>query len=202
MGGIDIPLAQQRLVDRGSSLRDAYHVEHVALFSPGAWPGGLPCSLCSNPTVGGAFAAFTVVDSVRGSYVQLPPAVLIALAWSGPNGTLAPGAPTPAEVTALGWGSDESNTAFAHLLGTPTIPRATFDTGIFGRRFGTKLDVVGFQNDTIVPPAEAEAAYQYATGESPASGFTTVDGADAVHGKLISDPAGVLAAIKGRVKFR
>ena len=62
-------------------------------------------------------------------------------------------------------------------------------------------DMVSFQNDTLVPPVENEALFRHLTGESPEGGWTRVDGANAVHGLPISDPAAMLAAVKGRVKF-
>jgi hypothetical protein len=61
----------------------------------------------------------------------------------------------------------ESLAAVANLMGAPQVPRATFDRGTFGRGNGTKLDVVSFQYDTLVRPAENEALYPYATDSEP-----------------------------------
>jgi len=200
-GGAVTHLVQQSLIDRGSSLRDAFDVKHVVLFAPAAWPGDIPCAVCQNQQVGAALGQFATFDPVLGPVVQLPPAVYLALAFSRPDGTVATNGPTPEEVAARGYVSAESVTALARLLGAPSIPRVTFDPGIFARDLGTKLDIVSFQQDTLVLPAENEALYQYVTGESPEKGWTMVEGDNAVHGQPISDPAGMLAALEGRVKF-
>jgi pimeloyl-ACP methyl ester carboxylesterase len=202
MGGLVVHLAQQRLIDSGSSLREAYDVKHVVLFAAAAWPDDVSCAVCQNPALAATLGMYMGFDPVLGLRVQLPPAVFIALAFSRPDGTIATNAPTPAEVGALGYDSPESATALAGVLGAPTTPRADFDPGIFCRHFGTKLDLVSFQNDVIVRPAENEALFHYDTGERPELGFTTVGGPNAVHGLPVSDPAGMLAALKGRVKFR
>jgi pimeloyl-ACP methyl ester carboxylesterase len=202
MGGMVVQLAQQSLVDSDSSLRDAYHVKQVVLLAPAAWPGAISCALCQNEQFGAVLGQFVSFDPVLGPVAQIPPAVWPALVFSRLDGTLASNASTPEEVVALGYDSAESLTALGELLGGPSTPRARLDPGIFGRDFGTKLDVVSFQNDTLVLPVENEALYQYVTGESPEHGFTTVHGANATHGLPISDPAAILGALHGRVTFR
>jgi hypothetical protein len=133
---------------------------------------------------------------VLGPAIQLTPAAQIVSAWSNPDGTLAPNAPTPAEDVALGWLSLESLTAGENVLGVPEpLP---VSAGILG--FG-RLEIVSFQNDSLVLPAESEALYRYLTGKSPDHGWITIDGADAVHGMPISAAAEMLAALHGRVKF-
>lgn len=201
MGGGTLLQVQQRLVHRGTSLREAYGVEHVLLLAPGAWPQGIPCAIAENPQFGATLGQFQVVDPTLGSILQFPPAVYQGMAWSKPDGSLAANAPTPEEVAAGGWMAAESIAATANLIGAPPIPRATFDPGIFGRGHGTKLDVISFQHDTLVLPAENEALYSYATGEGPEHGWTLIEGANAVHGMPINDPAGMLAALRGRVKL-
>jgi pimeloyl-ACP methyl ester carboxylesterase len=197
MGGAVVSLTQQRLVDAGSSLRDAYGVDHVVLLAPGTWPPGVSCALCQNQQFGASLAQFETDGPVLGPVIQLPPAVLLAFAWSQPSGALAPDAPTPAEITANGWSAPESLTAIGELIGAPT-PLAP---GIFAPQLGTDLDVISFQDDTLILPPESEAMFQYVTGESPDRGWTTIDGPDAVHGMPITDASAMLAALHGRMRF-
>jgi pimeloyl-ACP methyl ester carboxylesterase len=198
LGGAVVLLAQQRLVDAGSSLRAAYGVKHLVGLAPGAWPQGIPCAICQNPQIGAALGQFAVDDPVLGPALELPVPVWLGFVFSELNGTLAPHAPSPAEVVSLGYDSPESMTVIGEDFGAPT----PLGPGIFGHGSGTKLDVISFQNDTLVPPPEGEALYQYLTGESPETGWTLVaDGGDAVHGMPISDPAEMLAALEGRVAF-
>jgi pimeloyl-ACP methyl ester carboxylesterase len=203
MGGMVVQRAQQLLVDRGSSLREAHDVKHVVLLAPGAWPGGASCALCVNTQFAAALGQFVVFDPSLGLILpRLPGAVYLELAFSRPDGTVATDAPTPAEVDARGFSTDESVAAIQEFLAAPPIPRPNLDPGIFSSDFGTKLDVIAFQQDTLVLPSEAEANYQYMTGESPEHGFTTVDGENAVHSMPMYNAAEMLAALEGRVKLR
>lgn len=117
------------------------------------------------------------------------------MAWSKPDGTLGANAPPVAEIASRGWVAPESLTAIGGLVGAP----AALDKGIFGSDHGTKLNIVSFEHDTLCRPAENEATYQYVTGESPERGWARIDGANAVHGLPISDPAAMLAALEGRM---
>jgi pimeloyl-ACP methyl ester carboxylesterase len=201
LGGAVVSLIQQRLVDQGTSLRAAYGVEHVVLLAPGLWPGDSSCALCQNQQIGAVLGQFEVNDPALGLVAEIPPAVFLALVWSKPDGTIATNAPTPAELAVSGIISVESVTALMDALGTPVHPRVNIAPGIFAPDVGTRLDIVSFQQDTLVLPSENEALYQYATGESPSHGWMTVDGANAVHGDPVSDPGGLLAAISGFVKW-
>ncbi len=198
LGGAVVLLAQQSLVAAGTNLRDAYGVKRLVGLAPGAWPQGIPCAICQNPQLSAALGQYAIVDPVLGPVFELPPPVWLGFVFSEPDGTLVADAPTAAQVVALGYDSAESLTATEEDLGAPT----PLDAGIFRGELGTKLDVVSFQNDTLVPPPEGEALYQYLTGESPGDGWTLIDGADAVHGMPISDPAAMVAALEGRVRLR
>jgi pimeloyl-ACP methyl ester carboxylesterase len=202
MGGIVTELAQQILIDRGSSLRDGYDVDHVVLLAPAAWPGGASCALCENTQFAATLGAFVIFDPALGLILpRLPGAVYLALAFSKPDGTLPSDAPTPAEVDARGYGTNESIAAIQEFLSPSPIVRPYLAPGIFGRESGTRLDVVAFQYDTLVLPSEAQANYEYVTGESPERGFTTVEGPSAVHAMPEYDAAEMLEALEGRVRL-
>jgi pimeloyl-ACP methyl ester carboxylesterase len=201
MGGATVLLVQQALLRRGTSLREAYGVERTVGLAPACWPGDIPCAIAQDPQMAAALGQFQALDPTLGPVLQLPPAALQRLAWSKPDGALGAGAPTPEEIVAGGWAAPEAGAALGMLLGGPGIPRATFERGIFDPARGTQLQIVSYQHDTLVRPEENEALYQYATGQSPEHGWTRVDGDGAVHAMVLSDTAGMLAAIEGRVSF-
>src|SRR6185437_4932906 len=93
MGGAVVLLTQQSLVSNGSSLRDAYGVKHAVLLAPAAWPQGIPCALCQNQQIAATLGQFESAGPVLGPSVQFPSAAFVALAWSTPDGALAPYAP-------------------------------------------------------------------------------------------------------------
>jgi pimeloyl-ACP methyl ester carboxylesterase len=196
MGGGVVLLTQQTLVSRGSSLRKAYGVKHVIGLAPGSYPPGVPCSMRDNPQFGESLAPFQIVGPELGPALVIPPEAFLGMTWSKPDGSLGLNAPSPAEIATRNWIAPESLTAVGGV-----VAPAPLDTGIFAEDRGTKLTVISFEHDTLVRPAENEALYQYVTGESPERGWTRIDGANAVHGLPISDPAAMLAAVKGRVKF-
>jgi pimeloyl-ACP methyl ester carboxylesterase len=198
MGGAVVLLSQQSLVSRGSSFKDAYGVEHVVGLAPAAWPQGVPCAIAQDPQFGASLTPFQTVSPVLGPVLVVPSEGYLGLAWSRPDGSIAPEAPPTAEIAARGWASPESLTAVGGLVGAP----APLDAGIFRSDLGTRLDVVSFQHDTLVRPSENEALYQHVTGASPERGWTRIDGPNAVHGLPISNPAAMLAAVEGRVELR
>jgi pimeloyl-ACP methyl ester carboxylesterase len=202
MGGMVVELTQQILVDQGTSLRDAYDVDHVVALAPAVWPGGTSCALCENTEFAATLGVFIAFDPGLGLYLpRLPGAVYLALAFSKPDGSLPSNAPTPAEVDSRGYAANESVAAIEELLAADPNVRPYLAAGIFGKEFGTRLDVVAFQYDTLVLPPEAQANYEYATGESAQHGFTTVEGPDAVHGMPEYAAAAMLGALEGRVRL-
>jgi pimeloyl-ACP methyl ester carboxylesterase len=197
MGGAVVMLTQQHLVSRGSSLRKAYGVKHAIGLAPAGWPPGVPCSMRDNPGFAESLTPFQVVSAELGPALVCTPEAYLGMAWTRPDGTLSPGAPSPAEIAARRWVAPESLTAIGGLVAGPTA----LDKGIFGSDHGTKLDVISFEHDTLVPPPENEATFQYVTGESPEHGWARIDGPNAVHSLPSSDPAAMVKAVAGRVKF-
>src|SRR5262249_21714828 len=94
MGGATVLLTQQTLVQRGQSLREAYAVAPVVALAPGAWVPDTTPAVTQSPAVGAAFAQFQVVDPTLGPCLRIDAAALQVLAWSRPDGSLPPGAPT------------------------------------------------------------------------------------------------------------
>jgi hypothetical protein len=197
-GGMVVQLAQQELQARGSSLREERGVRHAILFAS-VGPRGLPWSFVDAGTAGAVLAPFVSFDPALGVHFYMPPSLWPLLVFTTPAGVIVPGAPSGAEIAARGYDSPEPIAALGELLGTPPAQRPYVSPGAFAEGNGTKLDVVAFAADAIIRPAESEALYTYLTGEPACSGFTTVNGADLVHGAIISSPGAILSAIEDRV---
>jgi len=190
MGGLVLQVAQQELVDSGSSLRDAFGVKRVTLLAP-AMPAGLTCAYCDDPSSAGALGQFVSVSPTLGPVVQVPDYVWPFLSFMALEGFFAPSTPSPQEVAANAYNSAESLTALGQLFGAhPEV-----DADVFAKHFRTKLEIVSFEHDVVVRPIEAEALYEHLTGRDALAGFSVVVGADAVHGMPMGNPVEMLAQL-------
>jgi pimeloyl-ACP methyl ester carboxylesterase len=197
-GGLVVQLAQQQLVEQGSSLRAAYGIRDVILLAPVppaevAWSfgdSGLAISL-----LGGLFAA----DPVLGPHFAIPDFVWPLLFFTGPGFTPSPNMPSGTDVTLNGWNAPEPFISALQLVGAFGA-RASVDAGVFGQGSGTSLTVVTFEHDWIVTPAEGDAVYAHLTGTS--GGAIAVNGPRAIHDMYVSDPAELLAALAPHVRIR
>jgi pimeloyl-ACP methyl ester carboxylesterase len=198
MGGLEVQLAQQELLDEGSSLA-AHGVFGAALLAP------VPVAdvpWVAPPT---ELSPFVVADPVLGAYVLLPPAAFIGLAFSTPSGTVATDAPTPAQVQAAGYIGAEPLAGILELIGasvpTPdggavTLQRPSASAGSLGARHGTLTTIASFSEDILVPAQYLAPLYEYLTGDKHDLLYRPVVAPDAVHEMLISNPAGLLDAIR------
>jgi pimeloyl-ACP methyl ester carboxylesterase len=194
LGGLVTQIVQQKLVDQGTSLREAFGVKRAVMLAP-ALPQEIPSAIGNDPAFIAFLAAFITFDPALGTYLLVPDALFPVVIFSRPDHTLASNAPTPEEVTAHGYNGPESFAAMSQLVGIPPVERPDIDPAIFSHGLGTRLDLVTFENDTLIRPEEGSALYTYLTGDSELSRFTLVEGDDAVHGLPISDPEAVLDAM-------
>jgi hypothetical protein len=193
-----LQLAQEELQSRGSSLRDAFDVDH-AIFLASVGPRALPWAFHDSGLGPALLSQLLIDDAVLGPTIQVPPPVWLLSIFSNLAGVVPPNAPTPEEVVAQGYTSPESFSAMGELVGIPPFDRPEIAAGIFAPEHGTQLDIVAFENDTTILPEESEQLYEYLTGEDPSEGLTVVEGDDAVHGVLVSNPEALLASFEGRV---
>jgi pimeloyl-ACP methyl ester carboxylesterase len=205
MGGLAVQAVQQALLSKGSSLAKNGVLSAILLAPVPAH--GQPWS--RNASGGGDTSSFIVNDAVLGSYLALPAAVWIPSAFTTTAGTVVPNAPTPEQVAAENYIGVEPLTALFQLTeaavplpdgGTVTLQRPGADAGIFAPRNGTRLTVVSFSQDTLVPAVDLDDLYAYLTGDTSAILYRPVTAADAVHGMFISNPAAVVAALRGALQ--
>lgn len=202
MGGLAVQAVQQTLLAKGSSLAKR-GVSSAVLLAP-VPTHGQPWS--RDASGGGDMSPFMVNDAILGNYLALPPAVWIPGAFTTTAGTVAPNAPTPEKVAAENYIGVEPLTTLLQLTettvalpagGTVTLQRPSADAGIFALRNGTRLTVVSFSEDTLVPAVDLDDLYTYLTGNTSAILYRAVTAADAVHGMFISNPAAVVTALRG-----
>ena len=200
MGGLVVQLAQQRLLDAGSSLHDL-GIDRAILLAP-AIPEALPWGFRDAGAVEGLLAGLTVIDPSLGAIIEIPEPLVPGLFFGRPDGTVASTALSGAEVIALGWTGAESVAAMQSMVGmAPQAPPA-IDAGIFAKANKTDLGIVAFEQDNILPPAEIGPLFTYLTGEATTAGaFVVLSGDDAVHGTPQVDPEGLLDAMDGYIRL-
>jgi len=198
MGGLEVQLAQQELLDQGSSLA-AHGIFGAALLAP------VPVANVPWVPPQSDLSAFIVADPVLGTYVQLTPAAFIALAFSTTSGTVATDAPTAAEVQAAGYVGAEPLSSVLELIGasvpapdggTVTLQRPSAKAGSLGAEHGTLTTIASFSEDVLVPAQYLGPLYEYLTGDKHDRLYKPVVAPDAVHEMLISNPGGLLDAIR------
>jgi pimeloyl-ACP methyl ester carboxylesterase len=199
MGGLEVLIAQQTLLGEHSSLA-AHGVFAATLLAP-VPPHGQEWV---HPPFSD-LSSLLVNDPTLGTYLVLPAAVFVQLAFTTTSGQVASDAPTAAEVVANRYVGPEPLNTLLELEEAPvpladggsfTIDRPTVNAGAFAPTHGTLLSIVSFSEDTLVPAVNLGPLYEYLTGDSRDLLYHPVTAPDAVHEMLISNPTAVLAAIR------
>ena len=200
-GALLVQMAQQRLVDDGSSLWQTYAIRKVILLAPAA-PAAVPWFLADGPLGAFLVSLFTVNNS--------PPLgdliVFDDLTWIDFNFTalccgLATSAPTTAEVTLAGYNAAEPLAATLQILGLPPYSRPAVEAEVFGPDSGTELFVIGFSEDSTVLFFETAMTYAHLTGDAAQKRFVLVTDPEAVHATHVSDPRLLLEQAASTVRF-
>lgn len=191
-GGIVVQMAQQALVEGGSSLREAFDVGEVVLLAP-TLPRELPWGAADSGFLVGLLSGFAVPDLASPTHFAVPDAVWPLLFFSDLAGVPAAAAPTAAEVATLGYNAPEPVLSALQLVGALGLARPSVDAGIFAGERGSRLTIVAFEQDAFVRPEEDAALFDHLTGGRNGWKFHVVAGEGAVHDMYVSDPAGLLA---------
>jgi pimeloyl-ACP methyl ester carboxylesterase len=196
-GGMVVQLAQGRLVAAGSSLRKAYGIQEVTLLAP-TMPDGIPWAFADNGTAAGLLSGLITADAERGPYVAIPDFLWPVLFFSRLDGTMVSTAPAAGDVGALGYNAPEPLFSALQLVGAlPNLPtRPAVARGIFAAVHGSQLEVVAFENDQLVRPAEADVLFSHLTADRNGHKFSVVTGSSSVHDMFVSAPAEMLAQVR------
>lgn len=190
MGGLTVQATQEALLAQGSSL--AKHGVFGAVLLASVPAAGQQWTRFSASNS----APFVKTDPVLGTYLELPDAIAqIAGGWTTLAGTLAPNTPSVATITAEGYNDIEPIVVALQLSPTPPVPRPSVREGAFALRNGTVLSVVSFSQDVLTPAMDQEAMYVHLLGRNGAL-YRPIVAADAVHSMYISNPTGMIAALR------
>jgi len=198
MGGLEIQAAQEALLAQNSSL--ARHGIFGAILISAVPARG---TQWTQPPPSPGQAQFVVNDPVLGVILDLPAALgPLTGGFTTLAGTIVPNAPSQATFIANDWVAPEPITTTLQLTGT-TAPlwRPFVRQNAFALRNGTLLSVLSFSQDVLTPAVDQPILYTYLTGLS-ASGLTLyrpIVASDAVHSMFISNPTGLLGALKNGV---
>jgi pimeloyl-ACP methyl ester carboxylesterase len=191
MGGLAVQAAQETLLAQGSSLAGHGIFAAVLIAAVPAlgsvWTQPPPADLSS----------FVINDPALGMILDLPPAVAqVAGGYTTLAGTLAADAPSVQTIADNGWVGIEPLTTVLELTGTSApLIRPAVRQGAFAPRHGTILTVISFSQDVLTPAVDQDDLYLYLTGKSGPR-YHTVVADDAVHAMFVSNPTGLLAALR------
>jgi len=190
---------RQALKSNSTDLRQEFGIKHVVLMAP---VPGQPISwaFADSGTALAVLGQFVTFAPALGIHINIPDAVWPILFFSADSfGNVVPGAPTPADVAALGYNALEPLLSALELVGTTPFVRPSVDARLFGPDSKTTLQIVSYERDTIILPSESAQLYEHLTGDSSGAGSAVVSGAEAVHDLHVSDPSFLLNQIAGRI---
>ncbi len=199
-GGLLIQMAQQQLIDAGTSLRRQLTIRDVILFAS-ATPRQIPWDFLNNGNADAVISQFLTNDPIMGQVIDIPDAAFPGLFYSDLNGDVASGAPTPAQVAALGYNAPAPLSAMLQLVGEAPFSRPSVDAGSFAPRRGTRLSMATYDQDVLFRPNESAQLYRHLTGDSNRRRLKLVNGPETVHDLHISDPQGLLDALIDIIRF-
>jgi pimeloyl-ACP methyl ester carboxylesterase len=200
MGGMVVQLAQQRLLDRGSSLADL-GVKRAILLAP-AIPEAVPWAFRDAGGVAFLLSMLSVSDPILGDVIAIPPELLPSLFFGRLDGSIASTAIAAEDVIALGWTGPESVAAMMSMVGLEPLDPPHVEAGAFADAHGTALGVVAFEQDNVIFATDLGPLFTHLTGKDPSDpSFVWVAGDDAVHGMPQAEPEAVLHALEGRISL-
>ena len=205
-GALEIQMAQERLLEGGSSLFQEYGISRAVLLSP-----SLPAAIGWHmEDAAHGFVWFLVSDAELGWHFNIPPEIYLGLFFSNLWGELSPDAPTAEEIDARGYRAlwplfwalqifgETDLTAYPEQ---PFFPRPEVSPGIFGLQSGTLLHVVSYVDDPIILASQATELFGYLVGDDTLlSTNTVIDARDHVHDRVhnlhISNPSVIIKAMR------
>jgi len=197
MGGLEIQAAQEALLSQNSSL--ARHGVFGAILVSAVPARGTQWTQLLQPDV----TPFVVTDPVLGTFLSIPDALgPFTGGYTTLSGAIAPNAPSSATFVANDWVGPEPITTALELVGTSApLWRPFVRQNAFALANATVLTVVSGSQDALTPAVDQPVLYTYLTG-LPSTGVTLyrpVVADDAVHSMFVSNPAGMLSALKNGI---
>lgn len=189
MGGLVVQIAQDRLLDRSTSLR-ALGVKNITVIGSAA-PKEVPNAFLDSGMAVAILNQFVVTSPELGQYVSVPLPNFLGLFFTDYTQQLVPNAPSPETIIAEGYQAIESYAAAFETVGTST-DRPSVAADVFAPQKGTSLRVVVGAQDVFNNVPQQQLLYQHLTGDISNAGVSIINSADAVHDVIISNPAEVV----------
>jgi pimeloyl-ACP methyl ester carboxylesterase len=198
MGGLEVQAAQEALLASNSSL--AKHGIFGAVLVDAVPARG---TVWTMPPPNPNTANFVVTDPILGTYLNLPAAAgPVGGGFTKLDGTLAPNTPPAATFVANGWIGPEPIALTLELTGTAApLWRPFVRQNAFTPSKGTILSVIAGSQDVLTPIVDQDDLYTYLTG-LPSTSITLyrpIVTDDAVHSMYVSNPTGLLQALRNGV---
>ena len=208
MGGLALQAAQETLLAKNSSLSKLGVSGAILMAAVPArgttwtrYPGAdVSVYIVQDPKLGTIFKMPVAYCGLSGGFNTLTGAVIAA-------------APTPQTCIANNWMGPEPMAALTELTGTLAVNpddqacqglcRPYVRAGAFAPKNGTTLTVLGFSQDILAPSVDQARLYTYLTGlksNARNSLYRPVVAADAVHSMFVSNPAGMIGAIRSGIR--
>jgi len=205
LGGMEVILLQDKLIDEGTNLRKKYGIKNAVLLAP-----GIPAPLDWGLIGPGASSLLAYVNYLPGigtvlDFVNTPncyawPYVFFTntCCYSPPN--MVSGAPSPSEAIANGYNAMEPGPLCMQIVGMP-IPegmpypfrfRPEANPNIFKPQHGVQLTIISDEFDKMMNPVEELALYEYLTGDKKHKRLFEVLGEETCHDTHISDPHAIV----------
>ncbi len=196
MGGLAIQGAQEYLLTQGASFAKLGVYSAVLMAAVPAYgaqwtqyPTGATTTFTNHPVLGNILYYPAAYCGVTGGFNTL-------------TGALVPGTPSVETCTANNWMGIEPQYTVYQLVGALAgygINRPAAREKAFALKNGTALTVIGFSQDVLAPIVDQPGLYTYLTGipsTSPFSLYRGVVADDAAHSMFVSNPTGLLNALR------
>lgn len=222
LGGLEVILFQDMLVQQGTNLREEFGIKNAILLAP-AIPAPLPWAFLG--TGAAQLIPMAIDDPDHGWILNIPYYTWPWLFFTNtccyfppgnPYGyppSMVPGAPDAATVLANGYNSIEAGPLLFHMGGLPlsildpdthhpTRPRISASAGIFKPQHGVQLTIFADEFDKMMSPEEEWALYQYLTDDKHGKGYLLVEGEETCHDTHISDPHALVVLLNNPNFFK
>lgn len=188
IGGLFVQTVQASLLAQGSSL--AKHGVRTALLLAPVPPHSRPYTALNVD-----LSPFVAWGPATGAYLSIPAPVFQTLAFSTSTFTLAPNAPTIAQIVDNQYIGIAPLTMALQSFEVAGLVRPSVPAGAFAGKNGTELTMVAGSQDILVQASDLADLYPYLNGDTGKSRYQLLDGADAVHSVYISNPSQVVDAL-------
>jgi len=206
-GGLLVEMMQDTLIKQGRNqmgreynLRSVYDIRNVILLAP-APPGNFRWPTAEDPGGITGWQQFINIDPQYGLYFLLDYPAWTGFLFLGMNGDLAPSIPSATEAAQQQYISPEPLSIFLEASNFGPLHRPSVAPGIFAPNRGTKLYLVGYENDTLMALVDHAGVYRHLTYDNTRSRYAVVGGPESVHGIHVGNAVLLLKRLEGQVEI-